>query len=72
MLLKDKVALVTGSTHNIGLAIARAFAREGATVVVHSRHKEDAKRIAVEIGGDYCAADVSKPDQIEAVIRAHP
>ena len=29
MLLKDKIALVTGSTHHIGLAIARAFAREG-------------------------------------------
>jgi NAD(P)-dependent dehydrogenase (short-subunit alcohol dehydrogenase family) len=27
MLLKNKVAFVTGSTHNIGLAIARAFAR---------------------------------------------
>lgn len=26
MLLADKIALVTGSTHNIGLAIARAFA----------------------------------------------
>lgn len=42
MLLKGKIALVTGSTHNIGLAIARAFARERATVVVHSRHEEDA------------------------------
>jgi len=64
MLLKEKIALVTGSTHNIGLAIATAFAREGATVVVHSRHQEDAKRIAGEIGGDYFAADISKPEQI--------
>ena len=45
MLLKDKIALVTGSTHNIGLGIARAFAREGAKVIVHSRHLEDAKKI---------------------------
>lgn len=45
MLLKDKIALVTGSTHNIGLAIARAFAREGAKVIVHSRHEADAKKI---------------------------
>jgi NAD(P)-dependent dehydrogenase (short-subunit alcohol dehydrogenase family) len=30
VLLKDKIALVTGSTHNIGLGVARAFAREGA------------------------------------------
>jgi NAD(P)-dependent dehydrogenase (short-subunit alcohol dehydrogenase family) len=67
MLLKDKVVLVTGSTHNIGLGIARAFAREGAQVIVHSRHEEDAKRIAAEIGGDYFAADVSKPEQIAAM-----
>jgi NAD(P)-dependent dehydrogenase (short-subunit alcohol dehydrogenase family) len=51
MLLKDKIALVTGSTHNIGLAIARAFAREGARVVVHSRHEGDAKNVAQEING---------------------
>jgi 3-oxoacyl-[acyl-carrier protein] reductase len=67
MLLKDKIALVTGSTHNIGLAIARAFAREGAKVVVHSRHLEEAKKIAQEIGGDSFAADVANPDQVAAM-----
>ncbi|HSK29115.1 MAG TPA: SDR family NAD(P)-dependent oxidoreductase [Candidatus Limnocylindria bacterium] len=67
MLVQNKVALVTGSTHNIGLAIARALAREGATVVVHSRHQEDAKKIAGEIHGDFFAADVAKPDEIAAM-----
>jgi NAD(P)-dependent dehydrogenase (short-subunit alcohol dehydrogenase family) len=67
MLLKDKIALVTGSTHNIGLAIARAFAGEGATVIVHSRHEEDAKKIAQAIKGDFFAADVAQPDQVGAM-----
>ena len=67
MLLKDKVALVTGSTHNIGLAIARAFAREGAKVIVHSRHQEGAKQIAEEINGDSFAADVANPEQLAAL-----
>jgi NAD(P)-dependent dehydrogenase (short-subunit alcohol dehydrogenase family) len=67
MLLKDKIALVTGSTHNIGLAIARAFAREGAKVIVHSRHEEDSKTIAGEINGDYFVADMAKPEQIAAL-----
>jgi NAD(P)-dependent dehydrogenase (short-subunit alcohol dehydrogenase family) len=64
MLLTEKIALVTGSTHNIGLGIARAFAREGARVIVHSRHEHEAKQIASEIGGDYFAADVADADQI--------
>jgi len=67
MLLKDKVALVTGSTHNIGLGIARAFAREGAKVVVHSRHEDDAKKIAEEINGDFFVADVAQPEQVAAM-----
>ena len=65
MLLENKIALVTGSTNNIGLEIARAFAREGATVVVHSRHGEEARKIAAEIKGDACAADLSRADEID-------
>jgi len=64
MLLQGKTALVTGSTNNIGLGIARAFAREGAKVIVHSRHGNEAKKIATEIGGDYFAADLSAPEQV--------
>lgn len=67
MLLKDKIALVTGSTHNIGMAIARAFAREGAKVVIHSRHETEAKRIAAELSGDYFTADLADPAQIAAL-----
>jgi NAD(P)-dependent dehydrogenase (short-subunit alcohol dehydrogenase family) len=67
MLLEDKIALVTGSTHNIGLAIAHAFAREGAKVIVHSRHEEGAKKIAQDIQGDFFAADVAQPDQVGAM-----
>jgi NAD(P)-dependent dehydrogenase (short-subunit alcohol dehydrogenase family) len=67
MLLKDKIALVTGSTHNIGLGIARTFAREGALVIVHSRHRDDAQGIALEIGGDFFAADMAKADEIGAM-----
>ncbi len=67
MLLNNKIALVTGSTNNIGLAVARAFSREGAKVVIHSRHEEESKKIAQELGGDYFAADVARPQQIEAL-----
>lgn len=67
MLLKDKIALVTGSTNNIGLGVARAFAREGARVIIHSRHLDEAKKIAAELSGDSFAADVSRPEQIKAL-----
>ncbi len=67
MLLNNKIALVTGSTNNIGLAVVRAFSREGAKVVIHSRHEEESKKIAQELGGDYFAADVARPQQIEAL-----
>ncbi len=67
MLLKDKIALVMGSTSNIGLKIVQIFAREGAQVIVNSRNEEEAQQVATELNGDYFAADISKPDQIEAL-----
>ncbi len=39
LLLKEKLALVSGSTAGIGLAIAEGLAREGATVIVNGRSK---------------------------------
>ena len=38
--LKDKVAIVTGSTSGIGIGIARLYAAEGAKVVICGRRKE--------------------------------
>ncbi len=67
MLLKGRIALVTGSTSNIGLGIARAFAREGARVIVHSRHEAEARKVAGELGGDHFAGDVAEPKQMEAL-----
>lgn len=50
--LKDKVALVTGSSRGIGKAIAVGFARQGANVAVtYKTEREKAERVAAEIRG---------------------
>jgi NAD(P)-dependent dehydrogenase (short-subunit alcohol dehydrogenase family) len=59
-----KTALVTGSTSNIGRAIASAFAAEGAHVVVSGRSQERGAAVVAEIraaGGraDFVAADLN-------------
>ncbi|MYC82612.1 MAG: SDR family oxidoreductase [Acidobacteria bacterium] len=51
MQLKDKVALVTGGATGIGLAVARQFAAEGATVVICGRNRERLEAAALSIGG---------------------
>ncbi len=61
--LRNKTALVTGSTSNIGQAIAEAFAAEGAHVVVSGRDAERGARVVAGIrasGGraDFIAADL--------------
>ncbi|APV49356.1 oxidoreductase [Betaproteobacteria bacterium GR16-43] len=76
--LKDKLALVTGSTAGIGYAIASALAKEGARVIVNGR-KADAVAAAVaklskETGGKVTgfAGDLSLAAEAERVVRENP
>lgn len=67
MLLDGKVALITGSTQGIGLAIAKEFAEHnGATVIVCSRSKDKARRAAALLNGktDYASIDVTSDASI--------
>jgi NAD(P)-dependent dehydrogenase (short-subunit alcohol dehydrogenase family) len=48
--LKNKVALVTGGTSGIGLATAKRFAQEGATVYVTGRRQAELDKAVREIG----------------------
>ncbi|HTX03591.1 MAG TPA: glucose 1-dehydrogenase [Candidatus Acidoferrales bacterium] len=70
--LDGKVALVTGSSTGIGLAIARRLATLGAKVVVNSRSDERAQEAAATLQREgitvtVAAGDVSKPDGVVRV-----
>jgi 3-oxoacyl-[acyl-carrier protein] reductase len=51
--LKDKTVLVTGSTRGIGKAIAQAFAKEGAKVIITGTIKDRAVKVAEELKNTY-------------------
>lgn len=76
MRLKDKVAIVTGSSMGIGEAIAKRFAREGAKVAVNYFKSPDAADGVVkaieEAGGTAkpYMADVSKIQEIEKLAQS--
>jgi 3-hydroxybutyrate dehydrogenase len=76
MILKSKTAVVTGSTSGIGLACARAFAKEGANIVLNGFGKPEdieAARSGIEtefgVKAAYSPADLTKPTEIEGLIR---
>ena len=77
--LKNKKALVTGSTAGIGLAIAKQLAKEGADVVINGRTKERIDAAIKEIKDDFkdakvsgIAADFSKVEEINNLLKALP
>jgi NAD(P)-dependent dehydrogenase (short-subunit alcohol dehydrogenase family) len=74
--LNGKLAVVTGSTRGIGLGMVRAFAREGANVLVNARSAEAAESVARAIEDEFrvravpVASDVSTAKGCQAVIDA--
>jgi 3-oxoacyl-[acyl-carrier protein] reductase len=71
--LKDKVAIVTGSTSGMGRATAVLFAREGAKVVVAGRNEKRAKEVVDQIKNEgleaiYVLADMSKPEDSKVLV----
>lgn len=77
MQLRDKVAIVTGAASGIGRAVALAYAREGARVVVSDIDEGDGQGTVRMIGearhgaeAIFVRADASKPGDHEALVRA--
>ena len=71
-MLKNKTALVTGSTSGIGLGIAKALARQGANIVLNGfgdveGPKAEIAALGVKVA--YHGADMSRVDQIEDMVK---
>jgi 3-hydroxybutyrate dehydrogenase len=71
-MLKGKTALVTGSTSGIGLAIAQSLAQQGAHIVLNGFGDAETPKSQIEALGvraEYHGADMSKPGQIEDMMK---
>lgn len=72
MLLKDKVAVVTGSGRGIGRAIALAYAREGASVVLAARSVDqlnETRAMVAELGQEALVVrtDIREPTHVSSL-----
>jgi NAD(P)-dependent dehydrogenase (short-subunit alcohol dehydrogenase family) len=74
MELHDKIALITGGSVGIGLAVAEALAEEGVHLALVARQADRVKQAAADIAGKYdvqavgIRADVARPEDVAAVI----
>ena len=76
-MLKQKSAVITGSTSGIGLCIARALAQDGADIMLNGfgdageiefTRAELQRQFGVQVR--YSGADMSRPDQVRAMIES--
>ena len=67
--LAGQVGLVTGGGRGIGANVARELADAGMRVAVSARSADQVESVAAEIGGLAVTADVSKRDDVDAMVR---
>src|ERR671916_605053 len=75
IMLEDRVALITGASQGLGRALALAYAKEGARVVINARSEESIRPVAGEVessGAEVLAlaADVSKSADVQRLVEA--
>jgi NAD(P)-dependent dehydrogenase (short-subunit alcohol dehydrogenase family) len=73
MKLENKIAIITGGSQGIGEAIAHAYAKEGATVVIANRNKKSGQTVADAINNSSGKAisyqcDITKQSDIKSLI----
>src|SRR6516164_998742 len=72
MLLAEKVAVLYGASGNVGRAVARAFAREGATVFLTGRDRPSLESLAGSLGSEGGKAEAAVVDTVdEQAIERH-
>src|SRR3984957_12322060 len=69
-LLKDKIIFLTGGSCGIGRDCAKAYAAEGAKVVVVARDKDGVEKAAAELGADHLGivCDVTRAGEVKTAI----
>ncbi len=66
--LENKVALITGATSGIGLAIAEKYAAEGAKLILTGRNAAAGEALAAKTGGTFVPGDVTEKGLAEKLI----
>ncbi len=67
-MLQERVAVVTGGSSGIGLAVAERLAGDGAHVVIGDLHADAGEPIAARLGGLFVEGDLSHRDPCRALI----
>ena len=74
MILEGKIALITGGSRGIGLAVARSFLKEGAKVMISARSEDELKKTQSDLKKDFPAlavfpADVSIYSSVKSLVQ---
>ena len=70
MKLQGRLALITGANRGIGLAIAKAYAAEGARCVLAGRNVQALEKVAKEINATVLHMDLERPEDLRATARS--